>query len=167
MKGKKLMNKHISVKIIVINAMIASIYAALTLVISPIAYSEIQFRLSEIMVFLAFYNRKYIPGLIIGCIVANLFSPMGLLDVIFGTISTIIVCISMYLIKNRYLAAIIGALITGIIIGGELWYAYQIPYLINALYVAIGELIVLIIGAFIFNILEHNNRFMNIFIDHI
>lgn len=79
MKGKKLMNKHISVKIIVINAMIASIYAALTLVISPIAYSEIQFRLSEIMVFLAFYNRKYIPGLIIGCIVANLFSPMGLL----------------------------------------------------------------------------------------
>ena len=161
------MNKHISVKIIVINAMIASIYAALTLVISPIAYSEIQFRLSEIMVFLAFYNRKYIPGLIIGCIVANLFSPMGLLDVIFGTISTIIVCISMYLIKNRYLAAIIGALITGIIIGGELWYAYQIPYLINALYVAIGELIVLIIGAFIFNVLEHNNRFMNIFIDHI
>ena len=161
------MNKHISVKIIVINAMIASIYAALTLVISPIAYSEIQFRLSEIMVFLAFYNRKYIPGLIIGCIVANLFSPMGLLDVIFGTISTIIVCISMYLIKNRYLAAIIGALITGIIIGGELWYAYQIPYLINALYVAIGELIVLIIGAFIFNILEHNHRFMNIFIDHI
>lgn len=161
------MNKHISVKIIVINAMIASIYAALTLVISPIAYSEIQFRLSEIMVFLAFYNRKYIPGLIIGCIVANLFSPMGLLDIIFGTISTIIVCISMYLIKNRYLAAITGALITGIIIGGELWYAYQIPYLINALYVAIGELIVLIIGAFIFNILEHNNRFMNIFIDHI
>lgn len=161
------MNKHISVKQIVINAMIASIYAALTLVISPIAYSEIQFRLSEIMVFLAFYNRKYIPGLIIGCIVANLFSPMGLLDVIFGTISTIIVCISMYLIKNRYLAAITGALITGIIIGGELWYAYQIPYLINALYVAIGELIVLIIGAFIFNVLEHNNRFMNILIDHI
>ena len=161
------MNKHISVKIIVINAMIASIYPALTLVISPIAYSEIQFRLSEIMVFLAFYNRKYIPGLIIGCIVANLFSPMGLLDVIFGTISTIIVCISMYLIKNRYLAAITGALITGIIIGGELWYAYQIPYLINALYVAIGELIVLIIGAFIFNVLEHNNRFMNILIDHI
>lgn len=161
------MNKHISVKLIVINAMIASIYAVLTLVISPIAYSEIQFRLSEIMVFLAFYNRKYIPGLIIGCIVANLFSPMGLLDVIFGTISTIIVCISMYLIKNRYLAAITGALITGIIIGGELWYAYQIPYLINALYVAIGELIVLIIGAFIFNVLEHNNRFMNILIDHI
>lgn len=156
------MNRSISVKLIVVNAMIASVYAALTLAISPIAYSEIQFRLSEIMVFLAFYNKKYIPGLIIGCIIANLFSLMGLLDVIFGTISTIIVCITMYVIKNRYLAAIIGAIITGLIIGGELWYAYQIPYLINALYVAIGELIVLIIGALVFKAIEHNEYFINI-----
>ena len=156
------MNRSISVKLIVVNAMIASVYAALTLAISPIASSEIQFRLSEIMVFLAFYNKKYIPGLIIGCIIANLFSPMGLLDVIFGTISTIIVCITMYVIKNRYLAAIIGAIITGLIIGGELWYAYQIPYLINALYVAIGELIVLIIGALVFKAIEHNEYFINI-----
>ena len=156
------MNRSISVKLIVVNAMIASVYAALTLAISPIAYSEIQFRLSEIMVFLAFYNKKYIPGLIIGCIIANLFSPMGLLDVSFGTISTIIVCITMYVIKNRYLAAIIGAIITGLIIGGELWYAYQIPYLINALYVAIGELIVLIIGALVFKAIEHNEYFINI-----
>ncbi|WP_455682545.1 QueT transporter family protein [Thomasclavelia sp.] len=161
------MNKNISVKLIAINAMIASIYAVLTLAISPIAYSEIQFRLSEIMVFLAFYNKKYIPGLTIGCIIANLFSPMGLLDVIFGTTSTIIVCIFMYIIKNRYLAATVGALTTGIIIGGELWYAYQIPYLINALYVAIGELIVLVIGALVFKILENNKRFMNILIDRI
>lgn len=156
------MNRSISVKLIVVNAMIASVYAALTLAISPIAYSEIQFRLSEIMVFLAFYNKKYIPGLVIGCIIANLFSPMGLLDVIFGTTSTIIVCIAMYIIKNRYLAAVIGAMITGLIVGGELWYAYQIPYLINALYVAIGELIVLIIGALVFKAIEHNEHFINI-----
>ena len=105
------MNKGISVKLVVINAMIAGVYAVLTLAISPIAYSEIQFRLSEIIVFLAFYNRRYIPGLTIGCIIANLFSPMGMLDIVFGTLSTIIVCIAMYLIKNRYLAAGAGAII--------------------------------------------------------
>lgn len=158
------MNRRISVKLIVINAMIASVYAVLTLAISPIAYSEIQFRLSEIMVFLAFYNKKYIPGLTIGCIAANLFSPMGLLDVVFGTISTIIVCIAMYLIKNRYLAALAGGAVTGLIIGGELWYAYQTPYLINVFYVAIGELIVLIIGALVFKILEQNENFINLLI---
>lgn len=156
------MNKGISVKLIVINAMIAGVYAALTLAISPIAYSEIQFRLSEIIVFLAFYNKRYIPGLVIGCILANLFSPMGMLDVVFGTISTIFVCIAMYVIKNRYAAAFAGAIITGFIIGGELWYAFQIPFIINAIYVAAGELVVLIIGALVFNSLEKNDRFMNL-----
>ena len=159
------MKKGISVKLVVINAMIAGVYAALTLVISPIAYSQIQFRLSEIMVFLAFYNYRYIPGLTIGCILANLFSPLGMLDIVFGSISTLIVCIAMYFAKNRYLAAFLGAVITGVIIGGELWYAYQIPYLINALYVATGELFVLIIGSLIFNILEHNERFINLFME--
>ncbi len=158
------MNKRISVKLIVINAMIASVYAVLTLAISPIAYSEIQFRLSEIMVFLAFYNKKYISGLTIGCIIANLFSPMGLLDVVFGTISTIIVCIAMYLIKNKYLAALTGGAVTGLIIGGEIWYAYQTPYIINVFYVAAGEFVVLIIGALVFTALEHNERFINLLI---
>ena len=156
------MNKGISVKLVVINAMIAGVYAVLTLAISPIAYSEIQFRLSEIIVFLAFYNRRYIPGLTIGCIIANLFSPMGMLDIVFGTLSTIIVCIAMYLIKHRYLAAGAGAIITGMIIGAELWYAFNIPYVINAIYVAVGELIVLIIGALVFKSLEKNDRLMNL-----
>ena len=110
---------------IVINAMIVGIYAILTLAISPIAYSQIQFRLSEIIVFLAFYNKNYIPGLTIGCVIANMFSPFGMLDIIFGTISTILVCLAMYKVNNKYLAAFIGAIITGIIIGGELWYAYD------------------------------------------
>lgn len=158
------MKKSISVELVVINAMIAGIYAVLTLVISPIAYSQIQFRLSEIMVFLAFYNYRYIPGLTIGCILANLFSPLGMLDVVFGTLSTLLVCIAMYYAKNRYLAEMLGAIITGIIIGGELWYAYQIPFVINAIYVAVGELIVLVIGTLVFKVLEKNKRFMDLLV---
>lgn len=165
MKGTIIDEKNISVKMIVINAMVAGIYAILTLAISPIAYSQIQFRLSEIIVFLALYNKNYIPGLTIGCVIANMFSPFGMLDIIFGTISTILVCLAMYKVNNKYLAAFIGAIITGIIIGGELWYAYQIPYLINALYIATGELFVLIIGFLIFNILERNERFINLFME--
>ena len=156
------MNQRISVKLVVINAMIAGIYAVLTLAISPIAYSKIQFRLSEIIVFLAFYNRRYIPGLTIGCLLANMASPMGLLDIFFGTLSTIIVCIAMDQIKNRYVDSLAGGIITGLIIGAELSLAYHIPYLINAIYVAAGELIVLIIGALVFKSLEKNDRLMNL-----
>ena len=111
------MNQRISVKLVVINAMIAGIYAVLTLAISPIAYSKIQFRLSEIIVFLAFYNRRYIPGLTIGCLLANMASPMVLLDIFFGTLSTIIVCIAMDQIKNRYIVALARGIITRVIIG--------------------------------------------------
>ena len=50
------------VKEVAINAMIACVYAALTIACSSIAYGGIQFRISEILIFLAFYNKKYIPG---------------------------------------------------------------------------------------------------------
>ena len=83
---------------------------------------------------------------------------------VFGTLNTLLVCIAMYYAKNRYLAAMLGAIITGIIIGGELWYAYHIPFVINAIYVAVGELIVLVIGTLVFKVLEKNKRFMDLLV---
>ena len=65
-------------------------------------------------------------------------------------------------IRAGQTAAGAGAIITGMIIGAELWYAFNIPYVINAIYVAVGELIVLIIGALVFKSLEKNDRLMNL-----
>ena len=55
------------VQVIAMNAMIAAVYAVLTILISPIAYGAVQMRLTEIIVLLACYNKKFIPGLTIGC----------------------------------------------------------------------------------------------------
>lgn len=151
-----------NVKTIAENAVIACTYAVLTLAIAPLAYSEIQFRISEIMVFLAFYNKHWIPGLIIGCFIANIPSPLGIYDIFFGTLSTIIVCFCVNKTINRYLAAIIGAVVTGIIIGYELHLAFGIPFFINAIYVGIGEFVVLMIGAICFKYIEKNKRFMQL-----
>ncbi|MFQ6861845.1 MAG: QueT transporter family protein [Beduini sp.] len=147
-------------KLIAQNAIIACIYTVFTLAIAPLAYSEIQFRLSEIIVFLAFYNKKYIPGLVIGCFIANIPSTLGWLDMVFGTFSTFLVCIAMYKMKNKYLAAFVGALITGGIIGFELHLAFGIPFVVNAIYVWIGELAVLLIGVVLFDSLSKNKKFM-------
>lgn len=152
------MNKGLSVRLIAINAMIAGVYAAFTLALSPIAYLGVQFRLSEIMIFLAYYNKKFIPGLVIGCFIANIPSPIGLMDIIFGTLSSLAVCIAIYYIKNKYVAAFVGALITGIIIGLLLHIAYEIPYIINAFYVFVGQFFVLIIGAILFKFVEKNEQ---------
>lgn len=146
------------------NAIIACIYAVLTLAIAPLAYSEVQFRISEIIVFLAFYNKKYIPGLVIGCFLANIPSPLGWFDMVFGTLSTLVVCIMMYRVKNKYLAAVLASVITGLIVGFELHLALSIPYWINAIYVGIGELGVLLIGAVLFSYIEKNKRFKELMI---
>lgn len=146
-------------KTIAQNAIIACIYAVLTLAVAPIAYSEVQFRISEVIVFLAFYNRKYIPGLVVGCFLANIPSTLGMFDMVFGTFSTLLVCLMMSKVNNRYLAAVLGAVITGIIVGFELHLAFGIPFVINAIYVAIGELGVLVIGAFLFGFIEEKQKF--------
>ena len=65
------MNKVLDVKVVAMNAMIATVYAVLTIVCASISYGAINLRISEIIVFLAFFNRKYIPGLIVGCFLAN------------------------------------------------------------------------------------------------
>ncbi len=153
------MNKNM--KEFALNAIIAAVYAALTLAIMPIAYGPIQARLSEVMVFLAFYNKRYFPGLIIGCFIANLFSPMGMYDVIFGTLSTAIVCFAMYKCSNKWLAAVAGSVVTGLVIGAELYFALSLPFIINAFYVFVGELIVLLIGVIIFNFVEKNKDINN------
>lgn len=147
------------VKTVAQNALIACLYAVLTLAIAPLAYSEIQFRISEIIVFLAFYKRKWIPGLIAGCFLANLYSPLGLYDLVFGTLSTVLVTYAMSYLNNRYLAALTGAIITGLIVGGELTLAFATPLLLNVIYVALGELGVLVIGAFIFGQIENKEAF--------
>ena len=151
---------RLNAKTLTQNAIIAATYAVLTLVIAPLAYSEIQFRLSEIMVFLAFYNKKWIFGLIVGCFIANMPSPLGMYDLFFGTLSTTIVVYGINKINNRYLASLYGAIVTGVIIGFELHLAFGIPFILNAIYVAIGEVAGLIIGAFCFGLLEKNKRFM-------
>lgn len=147
------------VKTVAQNALIACTYAVLTLAIAPLAYSEIQFRLSEIIVFLAFYKRQWIPGLVAGCFLANLYSPLGAYDLIFGTLSTLLVCYAMKHLNNRYVAAITGSIITGGLIGIELALAFGTPLLLNVVYVAIGELGVLVLGAIIFGSIEKKEAF--------
>lgn len=152
----------IDTKTIAQNALIACIYAVLTLTIAPLAYSEIQFRFSEALVFLAFYHRKWVPGLTIGCFLANLASPLGWYDLLFGTVSTIIVTMGMSYLKNRYVAATFGAVVTGLLIGFELTLAFATPFIWNMVYVTIGEWVVLLLGAIIFGQLEKHNALINL-----
>ena len=146
------------IKLIAVNAVLAAIYAALTVAIAPLSYGNLQFRFSEILLFLAFYDVRFFPGLIMGCLIANLFSPMLAYDVPFGTLATVIACILCRLsgkyIKNEkaglFTVPVWGALANGLLVGLALHLAFELPYWVTAAEVAAGEFAVLLVGAFIF-----------------
>ena len=145
--------KNITVSKITKVAIVAAVYAVLTAAIAPISYGPIQFRISEIMTLLAFIDPLYIPGLVLGCAISNLFSPLGIVDVIVGTTATFI---SVYMIsksKSLFIASL-WPTINCVFIGAELYYLQHLPFWLTSLEVAIGEFVVVtLIGYPIFRVL--------------
>lgn len=141
-----------------LSGIIGALYVVLTLAIAPLAYGQIQMRVSEILMILPYYNKKYAPGIIIGCLVANLFSPLGIMDIAFGTLAT---AISVYIIthiKNKVLATLLISVVGGIIVGIMLNIVFGSPLIISMIYVAVGEALIVTIGFIIFHYLVKNKR---------
>ena len=100
-------------KRLVRGAAVAAIYALLTLTLP--AYGPLQFRLSEILTLLAYYNPFYIIPLTLGCAIANLASPFGFVDVIFGSLASFLALSAMSKTKNIYIASLWPAFFSFII----------------------------------------------------
>lgn len=81
-----------SVHFLTKSAVIAALYAVLTLVAAMmnLAYGGIQFRFSEALTILPLFTPAAIPGLTIGCFIANIASPFGIIDWFFGSLATLI-----------------------------------------------------------------------------
>lgn len=149
-------------------ALIAAIYAVVTLAIAPFAYGNIQFRISEVLVLLAVFDPLYIGGLTLGCLIANLLGPNGPMDVIFGTLATLISVYAIYLtgklIKNYKIKLLVSSIwptvFNGLIIGWMLNKLYGLPLILSIGEVALGELVVITcIGVPLF--LMAGSRFKN------
>lgn len=140
-------------------AAVAAVYAVLTLALAPFSYGNLQFRVSEMMVLLAFFDPFYIGGLTLGCLVANMLGPNGPMDIIFGTLATFISVVAIYwtskIFKSNklglFVASIWPTLFNAIIIGFMLHKLYALPLFLTMLEVAIGEFVVVsIIGIPVF-----------------
>ncbi|MDD3225318.1 MAG: QueT transporter family protein [Clostridium sp.] len=157
------MKNFFNTKNLVKTAMVAAVYGALTFFINPISYGPVQFRLTEIMVLLAFIDGSYVPGLVLGCIIANLFSPLGIADVVFGSLATFIAVLFVSKTKNLLFATIWPSIINGIIIGLELKFISKLPFFLSAGEVALGEFVVVtIIGYPIFKTILKNKKLVDI-----
>lgn len=144
-------------------AVIAALYAALTILQNTIlpgsASWYVQFRVSEVLTILAVFTPAAIPGLTIGCVIANIssLSVLGPYDMIFGSLASLLAAVLMYLLRNKRLfrlpvaAALMPALANGIIVGFEIEFFFVEggfhfgDFLFQGGCVALGELGVLFV----------------------
>lgn len=145
------------------SAIVASVYVVLTVMLPVLSYGPIQLRLSEILVLLVFYNRRFIPGLVLGCFIANFFSPLAIFDVIFGSLASILAFYFMIRQNNLYKASIFPVL--SMILPAFATYMVldnSYSFFIVLLQFMISEFVVVcIIGVTIFKIIEKKKSLMN------
>ena len=126
-------------------AMIAAIYVVLCLVFAPISYGEVQIRVAEALTILPFFTPAAVPGLFIGCIIANMLGGGIVLDVVLGSIATLIGAAGTYALRdqNRFLAPVPPILANALIVPFVLRYGYGVPLPIPLLVgtVGLGEII--------------------------
>ena len=152
--GEIFMNNH--TRYLVHAAIIAALYAVLThlqnLLLPGSATWAIQMRLSEALCVLAFFTPAAIPGLTLGCLVFNITYAAALpLDFVVGSLATLLAALGMWLTRNwqvkdyPLLGMLLPAIANALLVGWELTVYIGGGFAINAVYVAIGEAVVLLV----------------------
>ncbi|MCL1903170.1 MAG: QueT transporter family protein [Oscillospiraceae bacterium] len=143
---------------LILTAIVAAVYAALTVAL-PLQYGAVQFRVAEILTLLCFYNKRFIPALILGCFIANLPSELGWIDWVCGTAATAIAVVFMPRIKNIWLAATLPVITNAVIVGAMLTYLFKMPFVISSAFVGLGQFtVIMVIGVPLFKFVLSKNR---------
>ena len=131
------------------NAIIAALYVVLTLMFQPLSFGPLQVRISELLMLLILVNSKFSIGVVVGCFIANLYSPF-IYDAIIGTSATAIAAYLMTKTDNKLLGLLWPALINGPIIGAQLHFFEGFPLILSSLQVFLGEIIAVFIPGILF-----------------
>ena len=128
--------------------LIAAVYAAATLLLPIPQYLGVQFRAAEALTLLPFLFPEAVPGLVVGCFLANFLGSPIMLDWVFGTLATLLAALWTRRMPNLYLAALPPVVCNAVIVGAEIaWFtvqqgggAFWPAYGLSALTVGLGEL---------------------------
>jgi len=139
--------RKFSLRDMTLAASIAAVYATLTLVLPIPQYGVIQLRVAEALTVLPFLFPAAVPGLTVGCFLANLLGSHMVVDWIFGTLATLLAALWTSRMKNRWLVPLPPVICNALIVGAEIAYffpegmAFWPAYALNAFTVGVGELI--------------------------
>lgn len=154
-----------------LSAIIAAVYAVVTMYLTyPMSYQASQFRVAEALTILPFFSTAAIPGLFVGCLISNLLSPVGPLDIIFGSLASLIAAFMTYLIGKsnlkfkKYLAPLPPVVVNALIVGWLLNYTLKWPIAITMLQVGFGQILACYgLGLPLMLFIEKNQQLKRIF----
>ena len=153
-------------------AIIAAVYAVLTFAAAAfgLAYGEVQFRFSEALTVLPIFCPAAIPGLTVGCVLSNLLSTVNPVDMVVGSLATLLAAITTRALRNvtvkgyPLLSMLMPVLFNGVIVGAEIAYftgknVFWQAFVPASLSVAAGEAaVVLILGTALFFLIKKDQR---------
>ena len=131
-------------------AAVGAVYAVLSIFgsVFGVTFGTVQCRFAEALCVLPFFFPETVWGLFVGCLITNLLSPYGLLDIVMGSLTTLLAAFLTSRCKNRWLAPLPPVVCNGILVGGMLAWeqvgftgAFGVTFALNAASVALGELI--------------------------
>lgn len=129
-------------------AMVAAMYVLLTFAFQTFSFGAIQFRISEALMLLPVAADFAVPGLFIGCLIANLICGGVWYDIVIGSLATLIAALLVRRLRTHvWAAAAMPAIVNGVMVGPVVYIAYVSGAGIGVLLgtiatVAIGEIVV-------------------------
>lgn len=159
-----------STKDLTLAAMVAALYAVMGYFgsIFGLTFGPVQFRFAEALTLLPFLFPAAAPGLFVGCLITNLISPYGPLDIVAGSAATLLAAVWTARLKNKWLASfppvICNTVLVGFAIGwaeaGGFTAALPMAWLVNGISVGLGELVVCcVLGMLLLEVLPKNGYF--------
>ena len=165
----------------IVPALVGALYAGMTLILMPISYGPMQFRVSEVLCVLPYFLPETAWGLWIGCVIANIYSAYGILDIVFGSLATLGAGLCTARIGKRWretgeeprllectAACLMPSLWNGVIIGGILAWTLTPGTLVSGWVLMGGQIaleetaVMLIGGLFLMRHLMKNGRWLGL-----
>lgn len=109
--------KKLTTKELALSGVLAALYAAITVATSSFAYGPIQFRIADALCVLPFFIPSTSLGLFVGCFVANLFSTVSALDIIIGSLATLVGCLMTARLRNKWLTPLPTIVSNAVLVG--------------------------------------------------
>lgn len=161
----------LSVDMLARNAVVAALYVVLTSISVYTSFGMVQFRISELLNLLVFFNPLYAIGLTLGCLLSNLvgfaYGVTVAWDILIGTSATLVACLLMIPFRQMFLASLMPCVVNGVVVGLEIYYLFPIltpstgeaaadltPLWVDMGWVFLGEFVVIsVVGYILFFVL--------------